>query len=147
MTIAVSDDGPGIPPEQLERVFERFHRVDEGRARERGGTGLGLAIARAIVEAHGGRIWAESPPGGGATITLELPGYRPTAGPHAGGLTVPDPRTDPHATTGPRSRSGPRPSGPARGCCRRWWRIEIDDQALEPTPAATVYTASLESEI
>ena len=62
ITIAVSDDGPGIPREQLERVFERFHRVDEARARERGGTGLGLAIARAIVEAHGGRIWAESRP-------------------------------------------------------------------------------------
>jgi signal transduction histidine kinase len=79
LTIAVSDDGPGIPPEQLERVFERFHRVDEGRARERGGTGLGLAIARAIVEAHGGRIWADSRLGDGATITLELSGYRPAA--------------------------------------------------------------------
>ena len=79
LTIAVSDDGPGIPPEQLERVFERFHRIDEGRARERGGTGLGLPIARAIVEAHGGRIWAESAPGAGTTITLELPGYRPAA--------------------------------------------------------------------
>ncbi|MET0818753.1 MAG: ATP-binding protein [Solirubrobacteraceae bacterium] len=77
MTIAVSDDGPGIPPEHLERVFERFHRVDQGRARERGGTGLGLAIARAIVVAHGGRIWAESMPGAGTTFTLELPGYQP----------------------------------------------------------------------
>ena len=76
ITIAVSDDGPGIPREQLERVFERFHRVDEARARERGGTGLGLAIARAIVEAHGGRIWAESTPGAGTTFTLELPGYQ-----------------------------------------------------------------------
>ena len=80
LTIAVSDDGPGIPPEQLERVFERFHRVDESRARERGGTGLGLAIARAIVEAHGGRIWAESAPGTGTTVSFELPGYQPTAG-------------------------------------------------------------------
>jgi signal transduction histidine kinase len=61
-------------------VFERFHRVDEARAREGGGTGLGLPIARAIVEAHGGRIWAESPTGRGAAITLELPGYQPTAG-------------------------------------------------------------------
>jgi signal transduction histidine kinase len=79
LQIAVSDDGPGIPPEHLERVFERFHRVDESRARERGGTGLGLAIARAIVEAHGGRIRAESRAGAGTTITLELPRYRPPA--------------------------------------------------------------------
>jgi signal transduction histidine kinase len=80
LAIMVSDDGPGIPPDQLERVFERFHRVDAGRAREGGGAGLGLAIARAIVEAHGGRIWAESPAGGGAAITLELPGYQPIPG-------------------------------------------------------------------
>ena len=76
LTITVSDDGPGIPPDQLEHVFERFHRVDEGRTRERGGTGLGLAIARAIVEAHGGRIWADSAPGAGTTVSLELPGYQ-----------------------------------------------------------------------
>ena len=79
LRIAVSDDGPGIPPAHLERVFERFHRVDEDRARERGGSGLGLPIARAIVEAHGGRIRADSGAGAGTTITLELPGYRPAA--------------------------------------------------------------------
>ena len=79
LTIAVSDDGPGIPPAHLERVFERFHRVDEDRARDRGGAGLGLPIARAIVEAHGGRIRADSRAGAGTTITLELPGYRPAA--------------------------------------------------------------------
>jgi signal transduction histidine kinase len=86
LTIAVSDDGPGIPTAELERVFERFHRVDEARARERGGTGLGLPIARAVVEAHGGRIRAESRIGAGATITLELPGYREAA---AGAGVVP----------------------------------------------------------
>ena len=79
LTIAVSDDGPGIPPEELERVFERFHRVDEARARERGGTGLGLAIARAIVEAHDGHIRADSRADVGTTITLELSAYRPAA--------------------------------------------------------------------
>lgn len=76
LTLAVSDAGPGIAPEHLDRVFERFYRVDGARSRDRGGSGLGLAIARAIVEAHGGRIWAESTLGRGTTIALELPGYR-----------------------------------------------------------------------
>ena len=76
LEITVSDGGPGIPPDQLEQVFERFHRVDGGRSREDGGSGLGLAIARAIMEAHGGRICAESGPGQGATFRIELPGYR-----------------------------------------------------------------------
>jgi signal transduction histidine kinase len=75
LEIAVSDTGPGIPPDQLEHIFERFQRLDAGRSRDRGGTGLGLPIARAIVEAYGGRIHAESAPGGGATFRLELPGY------------------------------------------------------------------------
>ena len=72
----VTDSGPGIPTEQMGRVFDRFYRTDSGRARDEGGSGLGLAIARAIVEAHGGRIWAESPPAGGASIRFEVPGYR-----------------------------------------------------------------------
>jgi signal transduction histidine kinase len=75
---SVSDDGPGIRPEQLERIFDRFYRTDEGRGRSEGGSGLGLAIARAIVEAHGGTIRAESRPGEGATIRFELPGFRPS---------------------------------------------------------------------
>ena len=73
----VADTGPGIPPDRLERIFDRFYRTDEARDRDHGGSGLGLPIARAIVEAHGGRIWAQSPPGGGAEIKFELPGYRP----------------------------------------------------------------------
>jgi len=77
LEFAVSDQGPGIPEGELERVFDRFHRTDPARDRERGGTGLGLAIAKAIVEAHGGWIRAESAPGAGATIRFELPGYRP----------------------------------------------------------------------
>jgi two-component system, OmpR family, sensor kinase len=75
LEIAVSDTGPGIPPDQLEQIFERFHRVDRSRSRETGGSGLGLAIARAIVEAHGGTIRAESGQGLGATFRLELPHY------------------------------------------------------------------------
>ncbi len=77
---AVADTGTGIPPEQLERLFDRFYRTDSGRARDSGGSGLGLAIARAIIEAHGGRIWAESRPGKGATIRFTLPGYTSAPG-------------------------------------------------------------------
>jgi signal transduction histidine kinase len=77
LEISVSDTGPGIPPEELERIFERFHRVDGGRGRDRGGSGLGLAIARVIIEAHGGRIHAESDPGNGAVFRIDLPRYRP----------------------------------------------------------------------
>lgn len=69
--IRIADRGPGIPSEDRERVFDDFYQRDAGPGR--GGTGLGLAIARAIVRAHGGRIWAEGSPGGGATILFELP--------------------------------------------------------------------------
>ncbi len=72
--LIVSDSGEGIPPEHLERVFERFHRVDPARARASGGSGIGLSIARAIVEAHGGRIRAESEgTGRGARFVVALP--------------------------------------------------------------------------
>ena len=74
---AVSDTGPGIQQDQLERIFERFHRTDASRERDRGGSGLGLPIARVLVEGHGGRIWAESRRGQGATIRFTIPGYRP----------------------------------------------------------------------
>ncbi|MGZ5412153.1 MAG: sensor histidine kinase [Solirubrobacterales bacterium] len=70
---AVGDDGPGIPPEQLDRVFDRFYRTDPGRGRDSGGSGLGLTIAKAIVEAHGGTIHATSKPGEGASFRFELP--------------------------------------------------------------------------
>lgn len=69
----VQDDGPGIPRESLERVFERFYRVDKGRSREQGGTGLGLAIVKHIVQNHGGSVRATSEPGQGTTIFLTLP--------------------------------------------------------------------------
>ena len=75
LQIDVIDDGPGIPPDELERIFERFHRLGQGRTRDTGGSGLGLAIVRAIVEAHGGTISALSPPSGGATFRVSLPGY------------------------------------------------------------------------
>ena len=81
LDISVSDTAPGIPPDQLDRIFERFHRVDGSRSRDRGGSGLGLAIARAIVEAHAGSIRAESAPGQGATLRINIPGYRATQTP------------------------------------------------------------------
>jgi two-component system phosphate regulon sensor histidine kinase PhoR len=69
----VQDDGPGIPPEALDRVFERFYRVDKARSREQGGTGLGLSIVKHIVQAHGGEVWVKSEPGKGATFFFTLP--------------------------------------------------------------------------
>jgi signal transduction histidine kinase len=79
LEISVGDSGPGIPPDQLEHIFERFSRLDGGRARDTGGSGLGLAIARAITEAHGGTLRAESRPRCGATFRLVLPGYDSSA--------------------------------------------------------------------
>jgi len=76
LRVDVDDDGPGIPPAERERVFDRFHRSDAARDRGSGGSGLGLAIARAIVEAHGGTIRAAASPAGGARVSFELPGLR-----------------------------------------------------------------------
>jgi signal transduction histidine kinase len=72
-TVSVVDRGPGIPTGELDRIFERFYRLDQARGRDRGGAGLGLAIARRLVDLHGGRIWAESVEGDGATFTFTLP--------------------------------------------------------------------------
>jgi two-component system phosphate regulon sensor histidine kinase PhoR len=71
--VCVQDDGPGIPPEALERVFERFYRVDKARSREQGGTGLGLSIVKHIVQSHGGKVWARSESGKGAAFYFTLP--------------------------------------------------------------------------
>jgi len=79
LRFVVEDDGPGIPPEQRERVFHRFHRTDSARSRSAGGTGLGLAIVRAIADAHGGSVRAEASQEGGARMVLELPGFVPGA--------------------------------------------------------------------
>jgi signal transduction histidine kinase len=73
VVISVRDQGIGIARHELARVFDRFHRVDNEVGRRVGGSGLGLAICRGIVEAHGGRIWAESEPGKGSTFSFTLP--------------------------------------------------------------------------
>ena len=71
--IAVSDQGPGLPEDQLERVFERFYRVNNALTNNTQGTGLGLYLAHAVITAHGGRIWATNNPNGGATFSFTLP--------------------------------------------------------------------------
>jgi two-component system phosphate regulon sensor histidine kinase PhoR len=73
IVVAVEDHGQGIPRSALPRIFERFYKVDRARTRGAGGTGLGLSIARHIVEAHGGRIWAESEEGVGSTFSFAIP--------------------------------------------------------------------------
>jgi signal transduction histidine kinase len=71
--LAVSDTGPGIPPQERDNIFEKFHQIDNSITKKKGGTGLGLAIAKQIVEMHGGRIWVESTLGQGSTFRMELP--------------------------------------------------------------------------
>jgi signal transduction histidine kinase len=73
----VSDDGPGVPAQHREHIFDRFIRLDDARCRphgeDGGGSGLGLAICREIVTAHGGRIWAGDARGGGARFVVQIP--------------------------------------------------------------------------
>jgi len=83
LEVVVADDGPGIPPEAIGRVFERFYRVDRARARESGGTGLGLAIVKHIVQAHGGEAWVKSELQKGTSFFFTLP--RKAATPPANG--------------------------------------------------------------
>jgi two-component system OmpR family sensor kinase len=74
--LTVRDEGPGLDPAQVERIFERFYRVDRARSRANGGTGLGLAIVQAVVQATGGRVSCASTVGAGTTFTVTLPRAR-----------------------------------------------------------------------
>jgi two-component system sensor histidine kinase SenX3 len=110
--IAVVDQGIGISPEEQDRVFERFYRVDPARSRETGGTGLGLSIVKHVAADHGGDVQVWSQPGRGSTFTLRLPvavGQPPSAAAddHPRPLVVPDrpgpgaPRSAAHPDTAP----------------------------------------------
>ncbi len=74
LVLSVADQGPGVPDDQKDRVFERFYQVDGGRRPARGGVGLGLTICREIAAAHGGTIWIADNPGGGCTVRVLVPG-------------------------------------------------------------------------
>lgn len=75
--VSIRDNGIGIPKEDLPRIFERFYRVDKGRSKDLGGTGLGLSIVKHLIQAHGGRVWAESQLGEGSTFYFTLPKANP----------------------------------------------------------------------
>jgi two-component system sensor histidine kinase VicK len=74
--LSIADQGLGIPRKDINKVFDRFYRVDKARSRQQGGTGLGLAISKEVVEALGGRIWVDSQEGKGSTFYISLP-YEP----------------------------------------------------------------------
>jgi signal transduction histidine kinase len=80
VTVRVRDAGPGIPPEELEKVFEPFYRLEGSRSRDTGGTGLGLTIARNIAEQHGGTLRLHNLEAGGLEAALILPQHAPDAG-------------------------------------------------------------------
>ncbi|MGD8462388.1 MAG: ATP-binding protein [Anaerolineae bacterium] len=82
MQTSVADEGIGIEPAQLSRIFDRFYQVDSASTRKVGGSGLGLSICKAIIEAHGGQIWAESEPGVGSTFTFTVPLAHEERAPH-----------------------------------------------------------------
>ena len=106
--VEVADHGPGLTPEQADRVFERFYRADRARTRQAGGTGLGLAIVSALVTAHGGTVTVEPTPGGGATFRIVLP-----LAPEVVGHDVPPADGPDEDGPGADAVAGPGPANPA----------------------------------
>ena len=104
---AVADRGRGIPRDELDRVFEKFHRVEDPMTMTTGGTGLGLYIARELTRAMGGEIEATSAPRRGSTFTVRLPMARPAEG--VEGTGVGRDRADDPPPPGPRARRAPDP--------------------------------------
>jgi two-component system sensor histidine kinase CpxA len=88
--VHVRDHGPGVPADELERIFTPFYRVDRGRARDSGGVGLGLAIARRALRVHGGTVTAANAPGGGLVVTLRFPAAV-TPSPHVADSSLREP--------------------------------------------------------
>jgi len=125
IAVTVSDNGPGVSDEALQRLFDRFYRVDPSRSRENGGTGLGLSIVAAIVRSHGGQILASHTPGGGLTMTVVLPRATGTA-------AVPPPMAQ-SAVAGPTDLGGPHGGDSAAGGAA--------STAPLPYPADTAETA------
>ncbi|TGB01230.1 cell wall metabolism sensor histidine kinase WalK [Halobacillus salinus] len=83
LRVSISDEGIGMPPDTVDKIFDRFYRVDKSRTREMGGTGLGLAIAREMIDAHHGKIWAESEEGKGTSVLFTLPLMNQNRGDHS----------------------------------------------------------------
>jgi two-component system, OmpR family, sensor kinase len=163
VVLEVADSGPGLTPEQAAHVFERFYRADQARTRKSGGAGLGLAIVSALVAAHGGTVWVESPPGGGATFRIAIPlapeaRYREpdpedtpepqtwSADPEPGDAAEPDiwsSRPEPGHTTEPGTRSSGPERGhatesdvidPGQGPLRRPWWTSLGAEKRDPDP-------------
>jgi len=115
MVFEIADQGPGLTQAQAEHVFERFYRADQARTRQSGGAGLGLAIVAALVAAHGGNVWVESPPGGGAIFRIAIP-LAPEArnsGPDLDDGTDPDILNSDHRTLNAESAAARGPGYPA----------------------------------